>query len=241
MPMSIKMQFFTALALALLFLSAPGFAEPADMDRQTESVTPERQKVETSHTLDTPPGYPYNIGGRSSPDSLAQVPLRDYLSSRIDQLRSELLDRIELLDRQQSQLLDERDRQYAQRFGAQQEALQAALQAAEKAVANALSAAKEAVLKAEDASKDKFAGINEIRGSLNDVIRLQMPRLEAEARFNGIDAKLIVLERRLDAITSSSQGATETWALIGGAVLLLLALGTFAMTVRRDQRNTKVR
>lgn len=196
-----------AALLALLFLAAPGLADPAPVAEVVE---------------DLPRGYPYNTGRAAD---TSQVPLRDFLSSRMDQLEHQLL-----------RLLDERDRQYAQRFAAQQEALQAALQAAEKAVANALSAAKEAVLKAEEASKDKFAGINELRGSLNDVIRLQMPRLEAEARFNGIDEKLRAVEARVEAITNSNQGANETWALIGGGVLLLLALGTFAMTIRRDQR-----
>lgn len=238
------MQLLMALVLALLFLSAPGFAEPAGINRQTEAIKPERQRVETSDTPDVPPGYPYNVGqqvfgaSQGAPQG-TQVPLRDYLSSRIDQLRSELLDRIELLDRQQSQLLDERDRQYAQRFGAQQEAVQAALQAAKEAVANALSAAKEAVLKAEDASNKRFEGVNEFRQALNDLGRLQMPRQEAEAIFETIDEKVARLTSRLDAINNSNQGATETWALIGGGVLFLLAVGTFVMTARRDQRAAK--
>lgn len=231
------MKLLAALALALLFLSAPVFAEPAELNRQTESVTPERQKVETSHTLDTPPGYPYNIGGRAADPSL--VPLRDYLSSRIDQLRSELLDRIELLDRQQSQLLDERDRQYAQRFGAQQEAVQAALQAAKEAVANALSAAKEAVTKAEDASNKRFEGVNEFRKSLDDLSRLQMPRSEAEAIFGTLNEKVANLTSRLDNLRSQGQGASELWGWIIGGIGLLLILGNFVLNARRDQRPTK--
>lgn len=215
-----EMRLLAALALALLFLSASGLAEP-------------QQLVQT--TQETPVGHPYNVGRTA----YEQVPLRDDLSARIDQLRSEMLDRIESLDRQQRQLLDERDRQYAQRFAAQQEAVQAALQAAKEAVANALSAAKEAVLKAEDASNKRFEGVNEFRQALNDLSRLQMPRAEAEAVLGTMNEKIGALTSRLDAINNSNQGATETWALIGGGVLFLLAVGTFVMNTRRDQKATK--
>lgn len=135
------MKFLAALALALLFLSAPGFAEPAQ---------PERQVVQTQ---DTPPGHPYNVGRTDT----SQVSLRDFLSSRIDQVEQQLL-----------RLLDERDRQYAQRFEAQQKALADALaaskesgakelQATKEQAASALMASEKALIKAEDASNKTWA------------------------------------------------------------------------------------
>lgn len=152
----------------------------------------------------------------ASSDPAASIPLRDYLSSRVDQLQ---------------QLMDERDRQYAQRFAAQQEAVQAALQAAKEAVANALSAAKEAVTKAEDASNKRFEGVNEFRQSLDDLSRLQMPRAEAEARFDGIEEKVSGVVSRLDNRQSSGEGASTLWGYIAGAA----GLGIAAIVLFRKQ------
>lgn len=206
------MKFLAAIALALLFLSAPGFAEPPH---------PERQIVETQ---DTPPGHPYNVG-RSSYDT-SQVPLRDYLSSRIDAIRSELIDR-----------MNERDVRYSQRFDAQQQALQAALQAAKEAVANALSAAKEAVDKAELSINERLKLTNELRGTVED----QRNTFATKETLNLIDEKVSVLENRLNEMRASTEGANNLWGYIIGAIGIVLIIGNFVLNARRDQRTTKAR
>lgn len=64
---------------------------------------------------DVPLGAPYNAGLYSGPSD-SSVPLRDFMSSRIDAVRGELFDR-----------MDERDRRYEQRFQAASEAVKIAL------------------------------------------------------------------------------------------------------------------
>lgn len=187
---------------------------------------------------DDPRGAPYNTGAVDG----FSVPLRDFLSSRIDQLRSELIDRMEqdrTEQRSRSELLD---RQYAQRFEAQQEALSAALLAAEKAVANALAAAKEAVIKAENAANDRFDGVNEMRGQLDDQARNFVTKDTFDAKFEAIETKIgLAMDaiaasgRRLDGITAKGEGANNTWALVGAVIILLISIGTFAMAFNRQR------
>lgn len=190
-------------------------------------------------TADVPRGAPYNTGAYSAGavDS-SSVPLRDFFSSRLDQFRAEVIDRFA----QQRDVIDERDRQYAQRFAAQQEALSAALLAAEKAVANALAAAKEAVIKAENAANDRFDGVNEMRGQLDDQARNFVTKDTFDAKFEALENKLaLALEgiaangRRIDSITSKGEGASNTWALVVGAIVLAITIGGFAMALNRQK------
>lgn len=132
----------------------------------------------------------------------ADVSLRDYTATRIDQLQ---------------QIMDERDRQYAQRFEAQQQALNAALQAAKEAVANALSAAKEAVTKAEEASNKRFDSVNEFRQQLNDQAGTFMSKAEADARLKAV-------EDDISRITSRSEGASNLWIVLVAGFLVVLNL-----------------
>lgn len=188
------------------------------------------QQVEPQ--ADAPKGAPYHV--EASDPTL--VPLRDYLSSRIDQLRVEVFDRIEEDQKHALRLLDERDRQYAQRFEAQQEALGAALLAQKEAVANALSAAKEAVNKAEEASNKRFDSVNEFRSQLNDQALTFMSKDTAEARFAAVEEKTSNNTNRLNDLQATSAGSSSTWALIGGAILLFIAIGTFAMSAQRFRK-----
>lgn len=149
------------------------------------------------------------------------VSLRDYTSSRIDQLQK---------------VMDERDRQYAQRFDAQQQALTAALQAAKEAVANALSAAKEAVNKAEEASNKRFDSVNEFRQQLADQASSFMGKAEADARLKALEDDIARLTARLDEARSRSEGASNLWAIIAGGVVLLVALGGLAIAFRRPTK-----
>ena len=90
--------------------------------------------------------------------------LTDYFSKQIDGVR---------------ELIGERDRLYTDRFNAQ-----------EKAVLAAMASAKEAVTKAEAATEKRFEGVNELRGMANDILTKTMTRIEAEAAFKAVEAKL---------------------------------------------------
>lgn len=177
------------------------------------------------------------LGGFANPVASVQsgVSLRDYLSSRIDQLRMDMLDRIELVERQQRQLLDERDRQYAQRFEAQQKALSDALQATKESAANALqaikettsntlAAAKEAVLKAEDANNKRFDSVNEFRQTLSE----QATNFVSKDTFN---ARITALEEKVTNLTGRGQGADALWGYIVGVIGLFIVLAAFAWNV----------
>lgn len=125
-------------------------------------------------------------------------------------------------------VLDERDRRYSERFDAQ-----------EKAVAAALAAAKEAVLKAEQASEKRFDGVNEFRATLSDQAATFMPRKEAQAesamlreKIDTTNTLLSALSGRVDTLIGARTGATDMWGWIVGAVGVLLALGSFALSLR---------
>lgn len=212
--------------LVLLALALPSGAlaeQPPWSPAQTAESTP-----------DAPRGAPYNTGSMAQQQD--SVPLRDYLSSRIDQLRTEMFDRLDQLDRAQQKVIDERDQRYSQRFQAQQEAVGAALQAAKEQVANALSAAKEAVTKAETAVEKRFESVNEFRAQLDDQANTFMPKSEATVRFNVLEEKVNVLTNRFDASKNTSAGANNTWALVVGGAFLILALGGFAISYSNRQK-----
>lgn len=86
--------------------------------------------------------------------------------------------------------LEDADKRYQQRFDAQTKAIDAALMAAEKAVT-----------KAETANDKRFEGVNEMRGSLNDMVSTLMPRNEAVPRFDALVEKIDALQRRMDTAT----------------------------------------
>lgn len=163
------------------------------------------------------------------------VPLRDFLSSRIDQIRIELLDRIDQANTLQQKILDERDRQYSQRFEAQQQALAAAFQASKALVDGALSAAKEAVTKAEDAANKRFDSVNEFRQTLTDQAARLLAKDVAEARFKAVEDRLASVSSRLDEIKAIGEGAGTLWGWLVGAVGVVIAVAAFVMTFPRTK------
>lgn len=217
------------LTLALLLALSPGALA---QEQAPESAS---DRVRGEAPRDTPLGAPYNIGRTQQNNS--EVSIRDYLSSRIDQLRSEMVDRFEALERKQQQILDERDNQYAQRFTAQQEALAAALQAQKEAVANALSAQQDAVVKAEDAANKRFDSVNEFRDQLRDQALLFMSKAEADARFKSLEEKTAAASSRLDNINFTNQGSKDLWVILAGVFVLMLAIGGFVMNYTRGRRD----
>ncbi len=215
----------------LLALAAPAVAQ--DVPGGHEANAPSR---------DAPIGAPYHTGEVAQSD---QVTVRDYLSSRIDQLRADIIDRLEQQSKQQRDIIDERDKQYAQRFEAQQKALGDRFEAQQKALADALvaveskgtvalAAAKEAVTKAEDASNKRFEGVNEFRKQLGDQALTFMSKDEGNARFKSLEDKVLNVERRLDDARSEGAGANNLWGYIIGVIGLLLALGMFVMNARKS-------
>jgi hypothetical protein len=115
-------------------------------------------------------------------------------------------------------LIEERDRQYKTMFEAQKDA-----------VHTALAAAKEAVDKAERAANERFDAHNKFRETLRDQADTLMPRNEAEIRFKALDDLFRSLSAQVLEGKSRRDGASGLWALIGGGVLLLIAVASFVM------------
>lgn len=184
---------------------------------------------------DEPAGAPYRVGGGTRPEANA-VPLRDFMSVRIDQNQAELISRIDHLEQELRLLIDERDRQYAQRFEAQQQALKDALQAAKEAGANALQSAKEAVIKAEEAANKRFEGVNEFRATLSDQAQTFMGKAEADARLKALEQDTAKNSARIDSMQARGEGASSLWGFIAGGVGLLIAVAMFAMALSNRQK-----
>jgi hypothetical protein len=88
----------------------------------------------------------------------------------------------------------------------------------ETAVTAALASADKANLKAEIASEKRFDSVNEFRQSLADAGRLNMPRTEAELRFNGIESTLKSLQDDTLAHTERNRGESRVWAIVTGVM-----------------------
>jgi hypothetical protein len=143
-------------------------------------------------------------------------------------------------------LLAEMDLRYQQRFDAankaveaafmaQQTAMQTALTAAEKAVQSALSAAEKAVTKAEVAAEKRFDGVNEFRKAYQDIIALQMPRIEVENRLLAVTEKIDDMKRGFLVdigelrkanyhVEGQSSGTRNTWNFIQSAIGMIVGL-----------------
>lgn len=114
-------------------------------------------------------------------------------------------------------MMSERDRRYEQRFQEQERAL----------------------AKADIAIASKFAGVNELRGALDDAATRLMPRSESNARYDGLLSKWEDSQKRIDAIQhrldtregedtgnrESVSNSRATWAaVIAVAAVLVQAL-----------------
>jgi hypothetical protein len=86
-----------------------------------------------------------------------------------------------------------------------EKAVSAAMAAAEKAVAAALAAAEKATEKSETSIVEHFKSVNEFRGTLKDQQDLFMLKSEAEAKLEGFNRALLVLERALADMRVSDQ------------------------------------
>lgn len=89
-------------------------------------------------------------------------------------------------------VMDERDRRYEDRFTAMDEKTSLALAGSEKAVS-----------KAETATEKRFDSVNEFRGTLNDQAATLLPRAEANARFDALDAKNEDMKAEISSLRDS--------------------------------------
>lgn len=218
----------------------------AQTQTQTLQEPPDVYSAPAPQTSRDPPlGFPYNTGnvdtGGNADMPVAQVPLRDFLSSRQDLQYADLSRQISQLGAFMQQVIDERDRQYAQRFAAQQDAVESALRAAQEAVQAALESAERATTKAEDAANDRFESVNEFRATLADQANNFMNKDTAEAHHRGLDEKVEDLFIRVNTIQAEKRGGLETWgfmALVGGFVV-----GVFGVLygLNKDRREIVVR
>jgi hypothetical protein len=132
-------------------------------------------------------------------------------------------------------LLAEKDRRDQQRFEAQKEALaaaflaqqaavQAALLAQEKAVQAAQTAADRATNKAEIATEKRIEGLNELRGIVQDVGSLQMPRSEAEQRLRALAEKVDEIKLAVGTGAGSKAGATAILSYLIAVAAVVVAI-----------------
>lgn len=125
-----------------------------------------------------------------------------------------------------SALLAEKDRRDQQRYDAQTKALDAAFLAQETAVQAALLAAEKAVTKAEVAAEKRFDGVNEFRQLVTDLVREQMPRVEAEQRLVAMTEKIDELKSISSQRAGHSAGLQTGWGLLVGAFVIVAGVAS---------------
>lgn len=102
-------------------------------------------------------------------------------------------------------------------------------------------AQEKAVAKAETAAEKRFDSVNEFRAQLTDQANTFMPRREAEQANQTVSGKVDDLERRMDRNDGKSSGFGQGWAILIGAVTLivgLIAIFAFLTTHTKVERNS---
>ena len=120
-------------------------------------------------------------------------------------------------------IIQEREKAQEQRFGDLQKALVAAL-----------GAVKEATEKSETSINERLKLINELRNTMQDLIKTFATLAVVDARFKALEEKLGVVETRQNAMASRSEGAVTLWGYIIGALGVLVAVAMFFR--RRSER-----
>lgn len=122
---------------------------------------------------------------------------------------------------------------YQQRFEASERAMASALLAAEKAETAALTAADKAVQKAEASNEKRFEAVNGFRAALGDMTNALMPRVEATARLDAMNEKIIDISQRLAGNDGAKSSTHQSQAAILAIGALIIALSTFVLTAYR--------
>jgi hypothetical protein len=82
--------------------------------------------------------------------------------------------------------------------------------------------------------KDKFASVNEFRGTLSDQATHLMPRAECDARFRSLESKLDQNTSRIDNSTGMLGGRSQGFAAINAIVpwiAVITSVATFAYII----------
>lgn len=82
--------------------------------------------------------------------------------------------------------------------------------------------------------KDKFASVNEFRGTLADQATHLMPRAECDARFRSLEGKMDQNTSRIDSYAGLTGGKSQGFAAVNSIVPWLAAatsVATFAYIV----------
>jgi hypothetical protein len=126
-------------------------------------------------------------------------------------------------------LLNEADRRYEQRFDAQEGASRAAL-----------ATVKEAGDKLAASLDLRFAGVNELRGALNDYIVTLATRVELKSELTTIDSRFVALADKVDVVAASldrlegrTAGINAGWLVLGQVAALLAAVVAIAVALVR--------
>jgi hypothetical protein len=91
--------------------------------------------------------------------------------------------------------------------------------------------AERAIMKAEIATEKRLEGLNELRGVVSDYQRTLMPRVEANQRFDSIDAQIDKLEKAVSDQTAHKAGLASGWAYLIAAVGLLGGIAGIVIAV----------
>lgn len=112
-------------------------------------------------------------------------------------------------------------------FESQKEAINAALTAAKEAVNSALVAAKEAVIKAEVSAEKRFDLVADRIAALEKQQKEFPPRLEVDAKFEGITKEIVSLREFRSEGGGKDAGMKLVGALVAG--ILGIAIGAAAL------------
>jgi hypothetical protein len=125
-----------------------------------------------------------------------------------------------LWDAERSRLADERDRRYQERYEAQREL------AAERdrRYQERFTAQEEALRVARESWMREIAGVNELRGQLNDVIDTKAEKGETNIRIDGVDRKVDELTKTVTSGGGRSAGLNAGWGYLLGAIGALALL-----------------
>jgi hypothetical protein len=162
---------------------------------------------------------------RRERDDPEQVPLRDYLDSKVDHLESLIHANANLAH----QRFEDQDKAVLAALAAQEKAVAAALAAQEKSSAAALASADRAVTKAELAAGERFASVNEFRAQLADQASTFMSRPEALLQIQANADKIDALSARMDRNEGGHAGSMETRTELRAEHTTGLSHGTLAL------------
>ncbi len=96
---------------------------------------------------------------------------------------------------------------------------EAKFDAAKSEVGTALAASEKAVLKAEAAANERFKGLNELRGAMDDASK----KFATNERLDGLEKRFELIDRAREASSNKSLGS-------GQLLVLLISLGALAIS-----------